>query len=385
MTAIYGVLGMAIFGYTGLLAYSNFYRLEVQTAVISAPVEAVASQADGQVQWTAARPGDGVVSGDVVVRVLDNQIEREIELAAITVKEKSSQLAFLRQRLADEHARMRSFSTVAAKTLEQLRLEMESLQAQVQAAEQQYGRYAHLHLKGFTTDAKLEEAEKLLATLRKSLEAKRVELASQKTLAVQNDGKWYYTGQNMVGEAAQLEAEITRAESDIQSAERRRIALVDHKDRLAVRAPFDGTLLELPHVDRGAVRRGDIIAVIEQRKMRQVTAFLNQDEVLRVGQGDEVLLYVPALGETLKGRVNQIDRTSGFIKEQNAAQNPGYRWRGPIDRTAKVTIQFLDQARVTGDVERYRSGLPVVVVFPSRTTNSVIGSLKQKLSTAPGM
>ncbi len=384
MTAIYGVLGVGIFAYTALLAYSNFYRLEVQTAVISAPVEAVASQAEGQVQWSGAKPGDSVTSGDVVIRVVDNQIEREIEVAAITVKEKATQLAFLKQRLEDEHARMRSFSTVTAKTLEQVKLEMESLQAQVQAAEQQHGRFAHLHMKGFTTDAKLEDAEKLLATLRKSLEAKRVELVSQQRLAVQNGGKYHYTGQNMVGETAQLEAEITRAESEIDLAEKKRTAMIDHKNRLAVRAPFDGTLLELPHVDRGAVRRGDIIAIIEQRKMRQVTAFLNQDEVLRVGQGDEVLLYVPALGETLKGRVQQIDRTSGFVKEQNAAQNPGYRWRGPVDRSAKVTIQFLDQARVTGDVERYRSGLPVVAVFPQRTTNSVMGSLKQKFSTAPG-
>jgi multidrug resistance efflux pump len=385
MTAIYGVIGLGIFAYTGLLAYSNFYRLEVQTAVISAPVEAVASQAEGQVQWTSAKPGDAVNAGDVVIRVVDNQVEREIEVAAILVKEKATQLTFLKQRLEDEHARMRSFSTVTAKTLEQVKLEMEALQAQVQAAEQQHGRFAHLHMKGFTTDAKLEEAEKTLATLRKTLEAKRVELVSQRRLAAQNDGKYHYTGQNMVGETAQLEAEVTRAESEIELAEKKRAAMVEHKNRMAVRAPFDGTLLELPHVDRGAVRRGDIIAIIEQRKMRQVTAFLNQDEVLRVGQGDEVLIYVPALGETLKGRVHQIDRTSGFVKEQNAAQNPGYRWRGPVDRSAKVTIHFLDQARVTGDVERYRSGLPVVAVFPQRSTNSVMGSLKQKFSTAPGM
>jgi multidrug resistance efflux pump len=254
MTGLYGVIGVGIFAYTGLLAYSNFYRLEVQTAVISAPVEAVASQAEGQVQWSGAKPGDSVAAGDVVIRVVDNQIEREIEVAAITVKEKATQLAFLKQRLEDEHARMRSFSTVTAKSLEQVKLEMESLQAQVQAAEQQHGRFAHLHMKGYTTDAKLEDAEKLLATLRKSLEAKQVELASQKKLAVQNDGKWHYTGQNMVGETAQLEAEITRAESEIDLAEKKRAAMVDHKNRLAVRAPFDGTLLELPHVDRGAVR-----------------------------------------------------------------------------------------------------------------------------------
>ena len=82
---------------------------------------------------------------------------------------------------------------------------------------------------------------------------------------------------------------------------------------------------------------------------------------LRIGLGDEALIYVPALGETLKGRVSKIDRTSGFVREQEQRQNPGYAWRGPADRSAKVTIVFDDPAKVA-DVERYRSGLPVVVV-----------------------
>jgi multidrug resistance efflux pump len=381
MTAIYGVLGVAIFGYTALLGYSNFYRLEVQTAVITAPIETVSSQADGRVKWGSVKPGDTVKESDLVISVLDNQLEREIEISTIAINEKKSQLAYVRQRFTDETQRMRSFSTVLSKNFEQAKLEMESEVAKLQAAEQQYGRFAHLHMKGFTTDAKLEEAEKLVATLRKSLEGKRVELESQQKLAGQNQGRWHYTGQNMVGETAQLEAEIARAENDVALAQAKHDALVNHRDRLAVRAPFDGTVLELPHVDRGTVKRGDIIAVLEQRRQRQVTAFLNQDEVLRVGQGDEVLLYVPALGETLKGRVLQIDRTTGFVKEQGAAQNPGYRWRGAVDRSAKVIITFNDPAKVA-DVERYRSGLPVVAVFPQRTTNPLTGSLKQKFSTA---
>ncbi len=121
--------------------------------------------------------------------------------------------------------------------------------------------------------------------------------------------------------------------------------------------------------------------MIEQRQSRQVTAFLNQDEVLRVGIGDEVTLYVPALGETLKGKVRQIDRTTGFVEEQKRAQNPGYRWRGPVDRSAKVMIDFAEPQRVA-DQDRYRSGLPVVVIFPQHSTNSMLASLRQRLALA---
>jgi multidrug resistance efflux pump len=64
MTGFYLALGLMIFSYTGLLAYSNFYRMEVQTAVITAPIETVTSQVDGRVAWEKFKPGDHVKSGD---------------------------------------------------------------------------------------------------------------------------------------------------------------------------------------------------------------------------------------------------------------------------------------------------------------------------------
>jgi multidrug resistance efflux pump len=381
MTGLYALIGAAILGYTALLGYSNFYRMEVPTAVITAPIEVVSAQADGRITWSGLKPGDPVRSGDLIVNVLDNQLEREIELSTIAVKERKAQLIYYKTRLAAEFDRMKNFTTVESKNLEQAKIETESLVAQLTAAEHQYGRIAHLHQKGFATDARLEEAEKQVATLKKSLESRQVELRSRIDLANQSDGRWHYTGQNMVGDMAQLEAEVRRAEHEILLSQQRHETLINHKTRLAVHSPFDGTLLELPHVDRGAVKRGDVIAIVEQRRMRQVTAFLNQDEVMKVGQGDEVLLYVPALGETLKGRVLQIDRTSGFVKEQGSTQAPGYRWRGAVDRSAKVTIAFLDQAKVQ-DVDRYRSGLPVVAVFPQRSTRSIGSTLGQKPTTS---
>ena len=95
----------------------------------------------------------------------------------------------------------------------------------------------------------------------------------------------------------------------------------------------------------------------------------------------EALIYIPALQQTHKARVFRIDRTSGFVREQDQRQNPGYSWRGPMDRSAKVLLA-LEDPRVLADRETYRSGLPVVVVFEQHTTNSLLASIKQKLSLA---
>lgn len=381
MTGFYGLAGLAIFGYAGLLGYTNFFRMEIQTAVISAPVEVVTAQSDGQVRWTKVKPGDQVKSGDVVVNVVNNELEREIELADIAVQERKAQLSFLKRRHLDELEKLRGFATVEMKNVRQSKVELDGLQQQLTLAEQQFGRLKGLSDKGYATETKLDEAHKQVIMLKAQLENRRIELSSRVELADQNIGKRLYNGINLVGEAAEIEDKVHLAEHEIQIAEQKSKAVARQRERASIVSPFDGIVLELPKVDKGSVRKGDTIAIIEQRQDRFVTAFLNQDEILKVGIGDEALLFVPALGETIKGRVRQIDRTSAFISEQRERQLPGYQWRGAHDRSAKIIIEF-EQPEKVRDTERYRAGLPVVVVFEQRSTNSLMSTLKKKFSVA---
>ena len=381
MTGIYGFAGLVIFGYAGLLGYSNFFRMEIQTAVISAPVERVTAQVDGQVQWAKVKPGDEIKTGDVVVTVVDNQLEREIEIADIEVQERKAQLGYLKRRHLDELDKLRGFATVEMKNVKQSKIELDGLQEQLGVAEQAFARMKVLDAKGLAVETKVDEARRQVITLTSQLESRRVELASRVELADQNIGKRLYNGINLVGDANEIEDKVHLAEHEIKLAELRAQTFVKQRQRAAVTAPFDGTVLDLPRVDKGSVRKGDTIAIIEQRRDRYVTAFLNQDEILKVGQGDEALLFIPALGETLKGRVSEIDRTSGFFNEQAERQLPGYQWRGAHDRSAKITIQF-SEPQLVRDFERYRSGLPVVVVFEQRSTNSLLSTLKKKFSVA---
>ena len=381
MTSVYGFAGLVIFGYAGLLGYTNFFRMEIQTAVISAPVEKVTAQADGQVLWTKVKPGDAVKSGEIVVTVVDNQLEREIEVADIEVKERKAQLSYLKRRQLDELDKLRGFANVEMKNVKQSKIEFDGLNEQFELANEQYKRLKALADKGFATESKLDDAHKQVITLKVQLESRRVELASRVELADGNIGKRLYNGSNLIGEAEDVEAKVHLAENQIKLAEERAKTFVRQRERAAAVSPFDGTVLDLPRNDRGAIRKGETIAIIEQRKDRFVTAFLNQDEILKVGLGDDALLFVPAIGETLKGRVKSIDRTSGFLTEQNERQMPGYQWRGAHDRSAKITIEFVDPTKVA-NVERYRSGLPVVVVFEQRSTNSLLSALKKKFQVA---
>ncbi len=387
MTSIYAILGIVVFGYTALLTYSNFFRLEVQTAVISAPVEVVAAHADGQIKWAGVKPGDPVRAGTVIVDLVDSSLQREIDLAEIAVREQKAKLGNMKRRHLDELEKVKSYATVEMKNIQQTKQELEALGAQLVLAQQQESRLKALYDKGYATGTKYEDARRQLITFKKDYEVRRIELTARIELSEQNVGKRMYTGNETIGsgdlqgKSADIESEIKLGENEIEIAQQRVIANLKHRDRQAVRAPFDGVVLELPHINDGAVRRGDTIAIIEQRELRQVTAFLNQDEVVRIGLHDEAQLFIPALGETMTVRVAKIDRTTGFIQEQSRQQNPGYRWRGSVDRSAKVVLEFADPRKVR-DVDRYRSGLPVVVVFPQRSTNTLLSSIKKRFATA---
>lgn len=387
MTSIYIALGVMVFGYAGLLLYSNFFRMEVQTAVISAPIETVTSQADGQLKLAGVKPGDTVKPGEVLLEVVDSQLQREIDLASIAVKEQKAKLGSLRQRHLEELERIKSFATVEMKNIRQTKRELEALTEQLSLAEKNLSRQKLLNDKGFTTELRYEEARRAAVTLRKEVDIRRIELAARIELSQQNVGKRMYTGHETIGSGdiqgklAEIETEIRLAEHEIQIAQQRYIANLEHRQRQSVRAPFGGTVLELPRVENSNVRRGDIIAIVEEREKRQVTAYLNQDEVVRIGLGDEATLFIPALAETMKARVARIDRTTGFVEEEKRAQNPGYRWRGPVDRSARVLLEFADPAKVK-NADKYRSGLPVVVVFPQRSSSPILNAIRQRFITA---
>ncbi|MEO1282581.1 MAG: HlyD family efflux transporter periplasmic adaptor subunit [Pseudomonadota bacterium] len=377
VSGIYLALGCLVFAYAAIIGYTNFFRMEIKTAVITAPIATIEAQVDGRITTSGLNPGDVVKAGEVMMQVIDKKLERQIELADLEIKERKAKLAYLKRRHADELDRLRGFATVELKNVEQSKIDMEATAGELKIANRQVARLTTLYDRGYATVDKLDQAKTNVLRLQKRLERQRIEVASRADLAKDNIGRRLYTGDDLIGRATEFEAQVSLAQNEVAIAQQQLQFSKQQRRDQAIHAPFDGTVLKLPHFYDPLVQRGDVIAILEQRKQRRVKAFLNQDEVNRIGLGDEALLYVPALGESVSGRVTSIDRTSGFIREQDQRSNPGYGWRGPKDRSAEVTIEFTDPKQVQ-DHAKFRSGLPVVVVFEQRATNALLSAVVQK-------
>ncbi len=377
-TALYSVLGLFVFSYIAMLGYTNVFRLEVDSAVISAPLVTVQAPNDGHVMWTSYKPGDVVKAGSVVLQVADNQLEREIDLSELDIRQREARLEASRHMLADALTQLEDLSTVEQNRIEQAEAKLDALKAAAVNADAAFKRAKRLYDKGYATKAQLDVAERDAIATESAAKGQAIELGSQSALAAKGNGSRFFTGNQFLGERARMEAEVKLMEAEIGLAQQRKRILMEQRLRLAVIAPFDGLVMELPRVDHASVNRGDVIAILEQPRSRMVTAYLTQDEVLHVGIGDPATVYVPAFDTTLTATVTNIDRTSGFAKEMEARFN----FRNTRDRSAQVTLQFSTDDVARG-VKTFRSGTPVVVIFKSRSTNEIVKELTAAFNALP--
>jgi multidrug resistance efflux pump len=378
-TALYSVLGLFVFSYIAMLGYTNVFRLEVDSAVISAPMVTVQAPNDGHVMWTSFKPGDVIKAGAVVLQVADNQLERDIDLADIDIREKQARLAASQHMLADALSQLEDLSTVEGTRIEQAKARLASLKAAAFNANAILERLRGQFNRGYATRTQLDLAERDAIAAQSAAKTQAFDLSSQSAMAASSTGSRFFTGNQFLGERARMEADVKLSEAEIGIAQQRKRVLMEQRLRLAVIAPFDGLVLELPRVDHSPINRGDVIAVLEQPRSRMVTAYLTQDEVLHVGIGDPATVYVPAFDATLTAKVTSIDRTSGFAKEMEARFN----FRNTRDRSALVTLQFATDD-VARNVKTFRSGTPVIVIFKSRSTNEIVKEITAAFNALPG-
>ena len=338
MTALYASLGLVVFGYLGLLLYSNLVRFEVDNARLTVEAERLVALGEGHLRRTPLTVGASVKSGDVLAYVDDNQLEREIDLAGLAVRESEAKVQLLQRQTGLDQQR----TPIGARA----RLELDSLSARIAAAEQEVRRFAAMPRTAVNT-LRLEEARKKLLSYQKTVESKQIDLTP-------------------------FDAQIIKTSQDLEFVRQRLKVLTSHRERLAVRAPFDGIVVNLPHGDHSTVRKGDVVAVVEPRTVPAITAMLSPSDVMRIGLGEQARIYLPSSGAFMKARVTLIDRLGDPAQGNERLQATVHG--GLQLGWSRVELQVNDP-EILQDRTIYRSGLPVVVQFQRRWANALITAL----------
>ena len=371
MSAFYLTAGLGVVAYAMLVFYVNFLRLEVDTAVVTAPIEPILAASDGKIRKIAVEMGTKVAAETPLIVIEDPKLEEAMDLAAIRVDRTIMELTAKQKELQAEQERFRDYRTIALSQLERINVKIRSLELRTELARRQAERFKTLARDGWTTKSKLDEVTSAHTALAGDLEEARL-LREERRLLLKNIDKGrFYTGGKIEGRLKELQAAVDFHWDQVALAKDELMALERHRERLILSAPTTGRIVKLLRTTGSTVRRGEELALFERDEARIIEAFLTQEEVLEIGLGDTATVYFPSIDQRVAAVVLVIDRTTGYIDEIESR----YQWRGPKDRSAKVTLRFLDIER---DVirKRFKPGLPAVVVFERRNTDEVSRRIK---------
>lgn len=266
----------------------------------------------GTVERIALDVGVEVKAGEVLARVDQYNLERQIEATEALIEQARARITGVdvskpkEQQLKSAEVRVGESRDAAAIA----RRELEAAQINLTTAEQNYNRISALYEQGIASEADYDEAGRKYRTLKQDLE--RLKLAER--VAEKNLELTQLSQHELVDSVDDNEymrevymAEIQRLESELR-------ILRDDLKKTEIKAPVDSVLLEKYIEDSRVLQAGTPLMRLGDMTTTEIESDILSEEVTSISVGDPVEISGKALGNrTLLGEVTRI-YPSGFKK-----------------------------------------------------------------------
>lgn len=363
MSAFYIVLGTLIFGYLGILTYSKTMRMEVRTAVISAPLATLKMPLDGILRPIRFAAGTEVKRGERIALIENPKLLAQIEDKQIELEAAKRAQLRTQERYRIEAARMKLYQIINRTDRQIAEAKVLALREALASTDATYARLSGLKDKGLVTASKLGVATRERAHAEARL--KEAELELERTTAMDNvSDRRYFNHKEFVADLDMLALDIEEASSLVNTAASQLSSLERLNDSLAILAPYDGRIVSVQQAANTTILRNEPLLTIEEKTVPTVTAFVNQDQVLEVGLHDIAKVYLPSIGQHIDATVTAIDRNSTFINSDRSH----YSWKDGKEKSAAVSLHL---HTTSAQADQISAGLPAVVIFPTRQTNDI--------------
>ena len=364
MSAFYLVLGVAVFFYLGFLIFNKTARMEVTSAVVSAPLVHLSMPADGQLIPVSMNPGEHVTQGQRLARVVSSKISANISELKIQLKKDRRNLSRARERLRIETERMKLYALVKRTNIDVARAKVEAIREALSSADKRVARLIKLRQRQLVTQFEVDNELDQRGAIESRLYQAESEL--EQTVATQSlSDRRHFHQQRFVADLDLLALEVEAANSNLSLTSEQLDRLERQQSSMEITAPFDGRIISVNFLSQSNAARGKPVVTIEKTVAPEITAFLDQDQIVHVGVNDDASVYLPALGKHYKAVVKNIDRNSSAIRP-NASH---YEWIGDKQKSASVglLLELPDNER-----SLVQGGLPAVVVFSKRTVSPLL-------------
>ena len=302
MVTFYTIAGLLLFSYLSASIYTTIFELEVDSGVVTAPVEPIVGTVDGRIARLETPLNHLVEAGTPLVIFEDARLEQEIDLAQIAVMRATSAYESAEDALLNERSKTEDLGDYASGEVERARARVRSLKERKATAYAQMNRQKKLLDKGYTSRSHYDDAYSKYIRLKGELEEAQSHLKDRKAVAQKVESGRYFNGLRFEGDLPELESALKKAERDVVLAVRELDAHLDRRERLIVRAPSTGRVVTMMKKEGSSVKRGEPIALFEREEGRVIDVFMTQEDLLEVRLGDRVEVYFPATGEKVLDR-----------------------------------------------------------------------------------
>ena len=372
----YLLIGGVLLTYIFATMYSYLFRLQVESAVVSAPVEAVQSPVAGRFEQLYVETGSEIHRGQPLLRITNSAVSEGLKLAQIQVADAKAELQEQETLLKAQQEQLSIYQQIGESRLQSARASGEAARQKLQLSDAKLKRFQALYLKKLISETVLEEAEDDYILAQEGIKVAEAEVAVAKNALKAVSVGRFFTGEKLEGNVPELEAAVVAARERLVLAEEKLAAAQTRIDELSIPAPFGGRVVKILKSAHNTVNRGEPLVLLERKDNRVVDAYLTQSEVTQIGLNSPAIAYIPAIQKRVKLRVLSIDRTTGFLDQVQSR----FYWRGSQDRSANVKLRFegLTSQQIR---DGFPSGLPVVVNFQRESANQWLANTERQADT----
>ncbi len=356
-SAIYGVLGLFLTYFMLTSLYALVFRLNIDSAVVSRPVEKMTSAIDGVIQRIDAQPGQFLAASEplMVISSIDEKADllaAETELAEARLNARKKQAEY------DSAVRaIKVYASINGDKVAAAEAKVRAARDNLRALRRDMERREQLADAGLITRSDYENARIRYQNGRRELDSSLAELNSLKALTGSIREGSYYSNVRKEIDLQELRNELQAAKAQVELA-KRKLASVGEVNSFTLNAPYAARVINITKSAGNTVARSEVVAVLEKVEKPIVDAFLTQDELPEIQLGKIANIYIPALDRKLRGRVINIDRTAAFT-EDDAIR---FAWQESDTKSGRVTLEILDAP----DLDKSwgaLAGLPAEVSF----------------------
>ncbi len=360
---IYIVLGTFLLFILAMIFNTHVLRLKIEMAVVNAPIETIVSPVSGYITEVYVTRGTQVKKGTPLLKIENIDLERDLQLALIQVKESKLSIEYYETLLSHEQRKLDIYKHIGSNRVVSANSLVNSSEQDMLTTKNNLKRLKVLYKKRYMSKANLESGYAKYIRAKEKLRHAKAQQNLQKNSLHAVDNGVYFTGNKLEGTEQNLLAKLA-AEKQKQILNQERVNLYTYlTEKLILKAPFDGKINQLIKSAGNTTDNIKPIILIEKNSIsRNIVAYLTQNEIAHIGDTGKVKIYLPSTGRVYRGKVTEIDRTDGFVDVVKAQ----FRWRDvDMDRSGMVTIDIQQGEQKAFNDEAF-AGMPVIIYFSKR-------------------